>query len=447
MRSRSIAGPVVLIAIGVLFLLNNLRPDLMGWDMLWRYWPFLLIAFGLVRLMEVMVAAGRGQPLTGCRRGSGVGWIFIVVFFALFAASRNNPHMRMQGLEGGSLEIFGDQFDYPVSAKGDATGVTMLVLDNLRGNLTVTGGDADRFEVEGRKQVRAYNKSAADDADRKTQVRFVREGNQLIVRAEENRYSRDRRISIDLDIKIPKGVSVEARGRSGDLTISSVTGSVDIASDRGDVRLSGIGGNAKLDVTHSSLVRAIDIKGTLELEGRGGTDVQLENIAGQVTINGAYSGTLEFKNIEKPLHFESEQTDLRIQQIPGSFTMDLSDIRATNLVGPVRLRTKSRDIHMTDFSDSVEIEIERGDIGLTPGKLPLGKIDVHSHNGDVELTVPERAQFDLRASTSQGEVHNDFGTALKSDNEGRSGSLKSVDGKGPVITISTERGAVTVRKS
>lgn len=447
MRPRSIAGPIILIGIGILFLLNNLRPDVMSWHVIWRYWPFLVIAFGLVRLLEVLLAAGRGQPLTGYRRGSGLGWIFVFVFFALFAASRNSSHMRIRNFEGGSLEIFGDQFDYPVSAKGDASGITMLVLDNLRGNLTVTGGDSDRFQVDGRKQVRAYNKSDADDADRKSQVRFVREGNQLIVRADENRYASNRSLSTDLEIKIPKGVSVEARGRSGDLTISSITGSVDIASDRGDVRLNGIGGNAKIDASHSGLVRATDIKGTLDLEGRNGTDVQLENIAGQVTINGAYSGTLDFKNIEKPLHFESEQTDLRIEQIPGTFTMDLSDIRATNLVGPVRLRTKSRDVHITDFSDSLEIEIQRGDIQLAPGKSPLAKIDVHSHNGDVELTVPEKAQFDLRANTSQGEVHNDFGSAIRSDNEGRSSTLKSVDGKGPVITISTERGAVTVRKS
>ncbi|MCU1262568.1 MAG: hypothetical protein JWO80_5453 [Bryobacterales bacterium] len=443
MRTRSIAGPVVLIAIGVLFLLNNLRPDFMSWDVLWRYWPFLLIGFGVVRLIEVLVDAGHGQLTV--RRSGGYGWILLVIFVAFWAIARNHPHMRMSGFENGRLEIFGDEFDYPVSAKGDAAGVTMLVLDNLRGNLTVTGSDTDQFEVEGRKQVRAYNKSEADDADRNSQVKFVREGNQLIVRADQTRFSRDRRLSTDLDIKIPKGVSVEARGRSGDLTVSSINGSVDIASDRGDVRLSGIGGNAKVDVTHSNLVRATDVKGALDVEGRG-ADVQLENVAGQVTINGAYSGTLEFKGIDKPLHFESEQTDLRIQQIPGNFTMDLGDIRAQNIVGPLRLRTKSRDIHLADFSGPVEIDIERGDIVLAPGKLPIDKIDVHSRNGDVELTLPENARFDLKANTSQGEVHNDFGAAVKSENEGRSGSLRSVEAKGPSITISTERGAVTIRK-
>ncbi len=445
MRQRSIAGPIILIGFGVLFLLNNVRPNFDLWQVLDRYWPFLLIAFGALRLLEVLVDAGRGKPLT-VRRGGGFGWIFILLIFATFTAARHTDHIRLGGLENGRLELFGDQFDYPVSAKGDASGITMLVLDNLRGNLTVTGSDTDRFEVEGRKQVRAYSRADADDSDRKTQLRFVREGNQLIVRTDESRVSSKRRLSTDLDIKVPKGVSVEARGRSGDLTVSSVTGSVDISSDRGDVRLNSIGGNAKIEALHNNLIRAIDVKGTLDIEGKG-NDLQVENVAGQVTVNGAYSGTLEFKDLQKPLHFESEQTDLRVQRVPGNFTIDLSDMRANDIVGPVTLRTKSHDIHINGFSDSMEVEVDRGDVGLTPGRVPLNKIDVHSRNGDVELSIPEKAQFDLKANTSQGEVHNDYGSQVKTEMEGRSSSMRSVENQGPAITISTERGSVTVRKS
>ena len=442
---RSIAGPVILIAVGVLFLLNNLRPDFDLFAALYRYWPFLLIAFGALRLLEILLDAGSGKPLV-VRRGGGSGWIFVILFFVFLAASRHSSQIRFGNWDGGRLEIFGDQFDYPISANGDASGVTMLVLDNLRGNLTVTGTNGDRFEVEGRKQVRAYNKADADDSDRRTRVQFVREGNQLIVRADQTPLSRNRRLSTDLEIKIPKGVSVEARGRSGDLTVNSIAGSVDISSDRGDIRLSSIGGNARVDAAHSSLIRAVDISGAVEIDGNG-TDLQAENIIGQVTVSGAYSGTLEFKNLEKPLHFESEKTEIRVQRIPGSFRMDLGDVHASNLVGPVTLRTKSHDVHIADFTDAMEIDVDRGDVGLTPGRQPLSRIDVHSRNGDVDVSLPERVPFDLKANTSQGEVHNDYGPEVRSDSEGRSSSLRSVDGRGPAITISTQRGAVTVRKS
>jgi DUF4097 and DUF4098 domain-containing protein YvlB len=310
----------------------------------------------------------------------------------------------------------------------------------------VTGVDGARYEVTGRRSVRAYNKNEAEAIERRQGLKVVREGNQLIVREDDARFPKDGRMSADLEIKVPHGVSVEARGRSGDLTVSSLTGSVDIASDRGDVRLSEIGGSARVNVNHSSLVRATAMKGPLDIEGHG-NDIQLENVAGEVTINGSYSGTLDFKNIAKALHFESPQTDLRLEQVPGSFSMDLSDVRASNIVGPVRLRTKSRDIHIDNFAEAMEIDIERGDVELTPARTPLAKIDVHSRSGKIELALPERAQFDLKATTSQGEAHNDYGPQVKTEVDGRAATIRSVEGHGAAITVTTDRGEISVRKS
>ena len=82
--------------------------------------------------------------------------------------------------------------------------------------------------------------------------------------------------------------------RIGDYEIIDITGDIELTSDRADVRLSRVGGNARLNIGRSDLVRAMDVKGKIDLQGRG-SDVELENIAGQVTINGGYSGNLEFK--------------------------------------------------------------------------------------------------------------------------------------------------------
>ena len=67
MRRRSVAGPLILILIGGLFLWNNLRPDIPIWELLSQYWPFFLIAWGVLQLIEIGVAA----PLRGpCRAAS-----------------------------------------------------------------------------------------------------------------------------------------------------------------------------------------------------------------------------------------------------------------------------------------------------------------------------------------------------------------------------------------
>ena len=44
----------------------------------------------------------------------------------------------------------------------------------------------------------------------------------------------------------------------------------------------------------------MDVKGNIQLDGRVGADIEMQNVGGQVTIRGAYRGTLDFKNLAKP---------------------------------------------------------------------------------------------------------------------------------------------------
>ena len=115
------------------------------------------------------------------------------------------------------------------------------------------------------------------------------------------------RIACDLEVTLPHGATIEGRGSYGDYDVNDVAGSVDISSGNAGVRLTNIGGNAKVDLQRSDIVRAVDVKGDVNIEGRG-SEIELENIAGQVTVNGSYSGTLQFKNLAKPLHLESRNT-------------------------------------------------------------------------------------------------------------------------------------------
>ncbi|MGA7289609.1 MAG: DUF5668 domain-containing protein, partial [Terriglobales bacterium] len=64
---RSIAGPVVLILMGVLFLLGTmgiLEIHSLG-RLFARFWPALLILWGLLKLMEYEQAKRAGQPARG----------------------------------------------------------------------------------------------------------------------------------------------------------------------------------------------------------------------------------------------------------------------------------------------------------------------------------------------------------------------------------------------
>lgn len=51
-------GPIILIALGVLFLLNNLYPDVFRFS---RMWPVILIVIGLVRIAEYLMVKDAGK--------------------------------------------------------------------------------------------------------------------------------------------------------------------------------------------------------------------------------------------------------------------------------------------------------------------------------------------------------------------------------------------------
>ncbi|MEP6714879.1 MAG: DUF4097 family beta strand repeat-containing protein [Terriglobia bacterium] len=444
MRPRSITGPILLVLIGVVFLLNNIWRDIPFWTLLSDYWPFLLIFIGVLGLVEVFFHVSRGSvPPPRPLAGTGLIWILVFAMFS-FWGSRNG--MRIGRLDAGGVSILGTDYPYDVNATNSTEGVTRVVLDNLHGNLSLKGEDGAGIKVTGRKTVRAFNRTDADAANSQSQIHIERQGDLLVVRAEEPRSMRMLSVNTDLDITIPRGLNVEARGRSGDLTIEDIDGAVDVNSGHGDVRLNRIGKDVKIESSHTSLVHVTELKGNLDLQGRG-RDVQVENTQGQVTINGDYSGTMEFRSLSKPLHFQSSRTDFRAEQIPGDVTIDLSEAKLNNVIGPVRFETSSRDVQATDITNSLELTIEHGDIQLTQTKVPLPKMDVRSHTGDITLRVPANAEFEIEGRTNHGEIENEFGDPLEVRTEKNSGTIRGRSGSGPKLTLTTDRGKLSIRKN
>lgn len=439
MRRRSFTGPLMLLLIGCLFLWRNLHPEVPVFELFSRYWPFLLIGWGVLRLFEVLAwKQQRHSSFTG-------GEVMLVILIciagsAMYEAKTRGLHFNTRG-----LEVFGQEYDYQVSAKAPAKGMTRIAFENPRGNIKIIGTDTQEVTVNGRKGIRAWGRNEADATDRKTPLEIVPQGDRLLIRTNQDRAPDNQRISDDLEVTVPKGVAIEARARTGDYEVTDIAGDVELMIDNADVRVARLGGNVRLEIGRSQLIRAITVAGKIDLQGRG-SDVDLENISGQVTINGTFTGAQQFKSLAKPLQFEgARNTELRVQAIPGRISMDLSELSGSGLTGPVRLVTRSRDVKLSEFTHSLDIETERGDITIQPS-LPLAQIKARSGSGRIDLILPEKASFDLEATAEKGEAYNGFGTVIRQDREGRTATLKGRVGDGPSIRLTANRGSVSVRK-
>ncbi len=449
MRRGSIVGPLILIGLGGLFLAKNLYPELPLLDFLARYWPFILIGWGVLRLAEVMFWLATSKPIPS--RGMNGGEWVLVVFLVLFGSAVWNGHqhgwLRGNRLNIGGLEMFGEAYDYPLTGQKAGIGKSpQIVIEGFRGNARITGVDAEEVKVTGRKTIRALSQSDADKANGDTPFAIVQNGNQVIIRTNQDRVSGGPRLSADLEISVPKGSSISGFGRTGDFDINDIAGAIEITSDNAGVRLQNIGGNVRIDTRRSDIIRATNVKGSVELKGRG-ADLELQEIAGPVTISASYTGMVQFRNVAKPVRYEAQNTEFSAERIPGQVRMTLSDVNGNDVVGPVRLHARSRDVQFTNFTQSVEITLDRGDVELRPGNAPLGRFDVHTRSGDIEFAIPEKAKLELNASTDRGEITNDYGSSLSSDTSGHGASLKGNIGDGPKIVLLTNRGSITVRKS
>ncbi len=452
MRRGSVIGPLILIAIGVAFLVRNLWPDIPVLDFLGRNWPYILIAWGALRLVELFTWTSQGKPLP-VSGVSGGEWT-LVVFLCLFGSGLNQFSRRnstwLPRINLGGLEVMGESYEYPYAAKTvkAANKTPRIVIESFRGDAQITGTDSDEVKVSGVKTLRALESKDADKADKESQLEVIAQGDQIIIRLNQERTDSRTRITSKLDIAVPRGASIDARGRYGDFDIRDVNGEVEIYSDNAGVRLDNIGGNVKLDLRRSDIIRAIGVKGNVELKGRG-DDVELENIAGTVIVNAAYSGTTQFRNLAKGIRYQGVSADFQFEKINGEVRSTISNLSAENVVGPIRVNSsKAKDVQISDFTQGLEISVDRGDIEVRPGRLPLARINVSTQHGDVDFSVPNQAKFDIKATANRGEINNDYGDSFKVESSGNRGQILTgvVGSGGPSVVLSSNRGGITVRK-
>src|SRR5271169_6828579 len=175
-RPRSIAGPVILILMGALFLLGTmgiLEIHSLG-SLFARFWPALLILWGVLKLVEYEQAKRLGQPT----RGIGVGGVFLMLFLIIAGliatqAARVNwkdigDHIQI-GDDEGINEIFGGStYDYSDELSQEiAPGSSLHVYDD-RGTVTINVADGKTMKVSVRKKIRAEREQDADNYNTKT---------------------------------------------------------------------------------------------------------------------------------------------------------------------------------------------------------------------------------------------------------------------------------------
>src|SRR5208282_5210769 len=269
---RSIAGPVVLILMGVLFLMGTmgiLEIHSLG-RLFARFWPALLILWGLLKLIEYEQAKRYGQPA----RGIGVGGVFLMVFLigaGLIAtqASRVDwknlgDHIQL-GDDEGLNEIFGgSSFDYSGELSNALPVGSTLHVNDDRGTVTINVGEGKTVKVSVRKKVHAEKQEDANRCNTSTRPQIT-VADKVVTLNANVQGAGDKGVSADMDIFVPRNTDLVIVSRRGGVTVNGISGSVEINNQHGEVSLNDLTGNAVLSLEHSA-VRAQHVKGDITIQ-------------------------------------------------------------------------------------------------------------------------------------------------------------------------------------
>ncbi|HXH25713.1 MAG TPA: DUF4097 family beta strand repeat-containing protein [Vicinamibacterales bacterium] len=233
-------------------------------------------------------------------------------------------------------------------------------LQNVAGDIVVTGSGGDEVRIDATKRVRRPTEREAREILKALQIRIVERAGSVEVRTEYPRW-RGVSASVDYAVTVPRDGNVTIRGVAGDIRVSNVRGELRVESVSGDIALSSVG-----------RVREVkSVSGTIEVTDAEGDEIQGSTVSGSVIARNLRARAVA------------------LQSVSGTLRFDRVD------AARALLRTISGDI-------------EYG------GRLSRsGRYELRSHSGDLRVVPAGDPGLDVEANTFSGSLRSDYALQLR----------------------------------
>jgi hypothetical protein len=443
-RGSSVFSGLVLIFIGLLLLLHNYRGfELTGIILHW--WPLILIFWGAIKIYERTAGARGSQP--GAARISS-GEIFLVV--ALLAVVG-----IVLGVDEAKRRIPGLDIDIPGEAYASSIDVApktvppdaRISVRSGRGDVTVRASDEREIRVSGKVNVKSWSEGAAKKVSERVSAEIVQNGDGYEVRPTGS--GGNSRVSVDLDITVPKKALLAIHSEKGDVNVSDMASQVNIDNGNGDIEVRGTGGDVSLDMRRGD-AKIYDTKGDVKISGRGG-NVEVVNTSGSFTINGEFVGPIRAERVAKGVRLVSHRTDLTLTQLSGHMEAGSGNLEVVDAPGNLILRTRDEDITIENAGGKINIDDRNSNIQVRFSFPPKDDIQITNSSAPITLTLPESSSFEILADCHSGEIDSEFESDSLKLTKTESGDShlegKYGRGRGPKIILRTTYGSISIHKT
>jgi DUF4097 and DUF4098 domain-containing protein YvlB len=450
-RRGSIFWALTLIAVGAIFLWQNFNPAIHPWQVIAKFWPILIIFWGLSKLIDYIQAQAHPEtvPPPLFSASEVVLLVLILVMGTLISKIVLRPWQQWPASMGVDMDnegfagLFMNSYTYTQTFSHQVHPQPHILVVDRRGDVEVHGASQATVDAVVKKTIWAANEGDAQKLSDQVKIEVVEEAGHYLVQTNlDSLPDGGHNVRLDYTLRVPYATSTEITAEHGDVVLDGLKAEQAVTAPHGDAHIDNVEGLVHLG-KGSGTTEVRDLKGSVDVEGRG-SDVTISGVTGTASVNGEFSGDMQFRDIGQTLHFKSSRTEMTAQRLTGRLDMEVGSLELNGIEGPFEISTRQKDITLTDFKHSVKITDTNGDVELRTSTPPTHPIEVDLKKGQIELSLPATSNFQVDAASRHGEVESDFsGPGLKVAKEGDNPTISGTVGKGgPPIRLDTEYGTV-----
>jgi hypothetical protein len=439
---------LTLVGIGALLLARNLGYNVPIWGYVARYWPALLIAWGLLKLVDYYRFRHAGDNRSLFSGGEVALLIFIIFLGSAITTAANISPDFGRIFEIGDLDLWditGNSFTYDEHQEAAVASGSSIEIFNLYGDVEVRPSDSDRVVLEVKKTIRASDKDEADRLEKDFTFAVKNDGSKYRIASNRDdlgfRGLPRQRYKSSMTIQVPRRSSLRVDNRNGRVSIQDLTGSEEVSNRYGEIDIRNITGDLHVENRNGS-VTVQDVSASVKINNRF-SSTTVKNVGGNLNVstrNGSadisgVKGNAEITNSFAPITVENIQGDLTINGRNNSVDVQRVD-------GDLRAESSYQNVNIRDVRSAVTVNSRNGDLLVSFVRPPQKNIQITSRFGNITLELPPASSFYIDARTEFGNIDSEF-DGLNANRSNRERSLSGRYGQGGAqITISARNGDI-----
>jgi hypothetical protein len=345
---------------------------------------------------------------------------FVVAAFALMALTACNFRISNAGWSFSSLKASTNM----VQSAAIPGGVKNLEVVNAFGSVRVTGSDTASAEWSQNLTVRARNEERLQEIATNFVCKAELDGDHLkLVVTDMDSNGSHHSFESDLEITVPRSVTVQTHNRYGRTEISDLSGDVEAYSQFGAMELRDIGGKVRAETSYAAMhvnntgaailrnqfgvLEAADIHGPLEATTSYAT-LDAHDIGGTVKLRNQF-GRL---NVEKAgeADVKTSYGELRANEIKGDARIvnQFGRVAADAISGSINATTSYGPMEITGAGTNFVCDNQFGGISVQATSPALANLEARTSYASLEVRLPSGLKPSVQAHTTYGDIESDF---------------------------------------